>query len=59
MLINGLHHPLLHNASRMWSMNVYIRSRLLILEPIIKKSLGAKVLNLVLITKHFSNIFRL
>ena len=33
MLINRLHHPLLHNASRVWPMDVNIRSRLFILEP--------------------------
>ena len=33
MLINRLHHPLLHNAFRVWTMDINIRSRLLILEP--------------------------
>lgn len=33
MLIYRLHHPLLHDASRMWPMNINIGSRLLILEP--------------------------
>lgn len=32
MLVNSLHHPLLHDAFRMWAMNINIGSRRIILE---------------------------
>lgn len=32
MLMNRFHHPRLHDAARMWTMYVYVLSRLFILE---------------------------